>query len=177
MSHRRTILLAAFLGLTGCSRLPRLEANDAGDTATAEARAAQRADPSGASLRLRFDGVYRGPRHYAQGAWIRTYLRFYPDGRVIVVPSARGLDDIDDWFTRENPTVAAADAAFGDARVSFVLHPEDEAIVYAGTVTDDGLILETRKPHTGLRRSQLFRFAPRRPEAAIAGLVPPPRRR
>ncbi|MBL8703095.1 MAG: hypothetical protein JNK67_32220 [Alphaproteobacteria bacterium] len=170
-------LLATGLLLAGCALGPRhdpsggdpaVAARAPGPSLPAQVAAAAMSGPSA----LRYDGVYHGPRRYVHGAWMRTYLRFYPDGRVVVVPSARGLDGIAAWLTRDNPTLDAADAAIDGPRVSFVLAPEDEALAFDGVATADGLVLETRKPHTGLRHSMVFRFTPLPRATLAAGRVP-----
>lgn len=163
---RRMFLCAGPAMLAACAARPAPE--DAGDGA----RVLPRDDgPAPATGRVRFDGIYVGPWRYSHGAWVRTCLRVFDDGHVVMLPSARPLEDVVDRMSQAGIAPDAAPARIDGPRIAFVLDPDDEAIAYEGLATVEGMVLSTRKPHTGLRHAQRLRFvalAPRVPRAPFA---------
>jgi hypothetical protein len=134
------------------------------------AKAAERVEvpvaPSEADARLiRFDGVYQSPPVMWRSEPHWTYLRFYPDGRVIQVRGTTGTPhQIKSWFVPEHDGLDRGIYRVREANISFTLHSDGCWMTYQGMIDGDeirtnwsGMCPGDKGPATG---NSEYKFAP-----------------
>lgn len=123
--------------------------------------ASQTSDPEPGPTALAHDGVYRGaPADADEDYWY--YLRFYPDGAVIAVSTAGDVDQIQDWFSRDNDGLPRGTYRLRDDRLTFETESEYGVVEYEGRVEDGGerLQLNSHSRINGFRASRTYQFHP-----------------
>lgn len=87
---------------------------------------------------VRFDGFYQTVSEIDSTDNDTTYsfLRFYPDGKVLSVGASGTVNDLKSWFNlkQENPSVGIYE--INGARIYFTTTSKEGTVVYDGQVTD-----------------------------------------
>jgi hypothetical protein len=142
-------VIAVGMILSGCTA-PNVASPPPSTTAVAPVSA-----QASAFARLRVDGLYQSPLQRQSGVQYWDYLRFYPDGWVVIGASTGRPHEINSWFNREQvqshtgrplPTIRYK---LEGSRVSFGFILEGRPIDFAATIGVDTMRIENFKPAPG----------------------------
>jgi hypothetical protein len=113
-----------------------------------------------AQTAVRHDGIYQSQADRASDGFTSwTYLRFTPDGMVIVFPTPGRPDQLGS-FSLANTMLAFASVTARDGRISFTVSDCDGVLVdYQGRAEDDRLYLRVQS-NNGYQADQVFTFIP-----------------
>ncbi|MDP3740040.1 MAG: hypothetical protein Q8R02_21835 [Hyphomonadaceae bacterium] len=103
---------------------------------------------------LRFDGLY-----HSGG----DFLRFYPDGDVVVASSNGTPEQIAQWISRTSDTPVGYSVKGDQIRFDLWIERGEDgliggAIVYSGRVADDGLHLRVTSEVTNYDATNVYKF-------------------
>ena len=155
-----TPAIAIVAMLAGCTT-----PNDAATPPT-PAPAPQASDRAATVAALRYDGLYQSPLQRQQGVQYWDYLRFYPDGWVIIGASTGRPHEIKSWFAREHvqshtgrplPTIRYK---LDGQRLSFGFILDGRPIDFAATIGVDTLRIENFRPAPGQVDDPTLTFVP-----------------
>ena len=108
---------------------------------------------------VRTAGVYRC--HPEEAHWV-SWLRFYPDGLVLVVstiPSATPADLLR-WFAPHTGHLGRGAWTLDGARLSFVSTSAEGRVDYEGVVEGEELLLDTHSHINGWRAKLRYAWVP-----------------
>lgn len=103
---------------------------------------------------LRFDGIYHSGGNF---------LRFYPDGDVVVVSSTGAPDQIAQWISRTSDTPVGYSTKGDEVCFDLWIERGEDglvggAIVYSGRIADDGLHLRVTSEVTNYDTTNIYEF-------------------
>ena len=94
---------------------------------------------------IRFDGFYqtKGDIDKQDNDTTYSYLRFYPDGKVISVTSEGTALDLKDWFNlkMDNPGIGNYDYKVKRGKIYFSTTSREGTVIYHGKVKKDYYLL------------------------------------
>ena len=116
--------------------------------------------PSRGMAQLRHDGLYRSVemRRASGGSCFWSYLRFYPDGLVIVVSTSGSPNTIRPWFNRKHDHSSRGKVSVEGTAIAFDSVSQYGTVHYRGEITADHIRLEHHSEINGRRGCTTYQF-------------------
>lgn len=110
---------------------------------------------------LKYDGVYMSEEKVASDMTTRyrSYIRFYPEGDVIVVSSTGRPEDLKKWFSKDHATVSKGKFTIQGNRISFSAVSSKGTVDYSGEIEGDQIRLNYYSHMNQRRDSTTYNFA------------------
>jgi hypothetical protein len=143
------VLMTAFLAL-GCDK-----ESPPATTATA---ASPTTEGGSAASGLQFDGVYQLKSTLDSGGDYSTYLRFFPDGRVLSVSAMGTPEDAYEWSNGDARGFSTGTYEVTNGRLTFSVTSDAGTVDYEGTVEDGAVALESYSHINENRAQETFHF-------------------
>jgi hypothetical protein len=106
---------------------------------------------------LRFDGVYQA---HPGGGRQSLYIRFYPDGHVVVMSFARDPDEVAHYIGREIEELPQGSFAVKSGTISFTTKAARGEIDYSGILEDGSIQFHMHSRINGFSGDERFQFVP-----------------
>ena len=116
---------------------------------------------SGTKTKIRFDGFYQtiGEIHKENDDTSWSYLRFYPEGRVIGVASDGRANNVKMWFNLEMEYPSIGNYEIHGNRLYFSTKSKAGSVIYKGKIKDQyHITLKTKSLINGYKGRKKYKF-------------------